>query len=137
MKSFNRLFTGVVFGVLGVSPLGGCANAGGFSQHGSVEMRGPTVRAFALGPAVVHAYAPTSGGRLFTIDAVGSPDAACAAALAQGRDAVSLPGDRVDELTLAPGKVACVAANTRGDYELVWHARAAESAATQLAMAKR
>jgi len=135
MKSFNGLFTGMV---MGISLLGGCASAaGGFPQHGAVEMKGPTVRAFAVGPAVVHAYAPTSGGRLFTTDAVGSPDAACASALARGRDAVSLPGDRVDELTLAPGKVACVAANTRGDYELLWHARAAESATTQLAMAKR
>ncbi|HXJ20823.1 MAG TPA: hypothetical protein VMT03_11380 [Polyangia bacterium] len=122
---------------MGISLLGGCANAGGFSQHGAVELRGPTVRAFAVGPAVVHAYAPTAGGRLFTTDAVGSPDAACAAALAQGRNAEPLPGDKVDELTLAAGKVACVAADTRGPYELVWHARAVEPATTQLVLAKQ
>jgi hypothetical protein len=124
--------------VMGISLLGGCANAGGlYQQHGAVEMRGPTVRAFAVGPAVVHAYAPTAGGRIFTTDAVGSADAACASALAEGRDAVALPGDKVDELTVAAGKVACIAANTRGAYELVWHARADEPVTTQIAMAKR
>jgi hypothetical protein len=134
MKSFNGLFTGVV---MGISLLGGCASSGGFSQRGALEMKGDTVKAFAVGPAVVHAYAQFSGGRLFVKDAAGSGDAACAAALAQGRAAVPLPGDKVDELTVGSGKVACVVSNPRGHYELLWHARPTEQGTVQLAMAPR
>lgn len=133
MKSFKGLFAGMV---IGVSLLGGCASSGGFSQRGAVEMRGQTVRAFAVGPAVVHAYAQFSGGRLFTTDAAGDADAACASALAQGHTATLLPGDKVDELSVPAGKVACVA-NTLARYELLWHARPAEPTALQLAMASR
>jgi hypothetical protein len=124
--------------ILAVSFLGGCASTGGFSERGVIEMQGQAVRAFAVGPAVVHASGSGSGGRLFTTESTIGTDADCAAALAHGRTATPLPGDHVDEVTVERGSVACIASSAPGPYELSWHARTPEPAtAQQLAMARR
>jgi hypothetical protein len=128
-----------VLGMLvGFSFLGGCASGGAVVQRGSVVMNGEAVKAFAAGPAVVHAYSLDGGGRVFVAPAKSGTDADCAGHEAGGSAAKPLEVDRRNVVTLASGQVACVATNNRRSYELMWHARPATAPAEiVLAQARR
>jgi hypothetical protein len=110
--------------MVGFSLLGGCAS-GVAEQRGSVVMARDTVKAFAVGPAVVHAYSLDGGGRVFVAPARSGTDADCADLPKTGPNAAAIAVDRRNVVTLAAGQIACVAANNRRSYELLWHARAA------------
>ena len=130
----NKTALGVL---VGVSLLGGCASGGAVVQRGSVVMSGEAVKAFAAGPAVVHAYSLDGGGRVFVAQAKSGTDADCAGQPAAGA-AMAVEVDRRNVVTLASGQVACVETSSRRNYELMWHARpAAEPSAMVLAQARR
>jgi hypothetical protein len=124
--------------LVGFSFLGGCASGGAGVQRGSVVMSGEAVKAFAAGPAVVHAYSLDGGGRVFVAQAKSGTDADCAGPAAGGAAAMAVEVDRRNVVTLASGQVACVETSGRRSYELMWHARpAAEPSAMVLAQARR
>ncbi|HVU49998.1 MAG TPA: hypothetical protein VHL80_04895 [Polyangia bacterium] len=110
---------------VGFAFLGGCATSGPVEQRGSMIMAPDSVRAFAAGPAVVHAFSMDDGGRVFVVPATTGTDADCVGAAARATSATAVAADRRNVVTVAPGQVACVASNRRGHYELLWHARPA------------
>jgi hypothetical protein len=112
--------------VAGFALLGGCATSGPVEQRGSMVMAPDSVRAFAAGPAVVHAFSMDDGGRVFVAPATTGTDADCLAAVGSATNATVVAVDRRNVVTVAPGQVACVASNGRRNYELLWHARTAE-----------
>ena len=127
----------VVWGMLiGFSFLTGCASGGALGQRGALVMSGEVVKAFAAGPAIVHAYAMNGGGRLFTAPAISGTDADCAGARAEVASATRVEADRRNVITLAPGQVACVASNGRRGYELLWRARPAPVSNAQIVVAQ-
>ena len=107
--------------VVGVSCWAGCAS-GVVEQRGSMVMTRESVRAFAVGPTVVHAYSLDDGGRVFVAPVKTGTDADCADGDAS---ATPVQVDRRNVVTLASGLVACVATSNRRNYELMWHARPA------------
>src|SRR5258708_3341907 len=112
----------------------GCAGAGGgISQRGTVLVQTGSVRAFASGPAVVHAYSQDHGGAVFTAHVVTGTDADCARTPDAGSSA--LPADRVEVVMLAQGQIACVRTQGQRRYELLWHAREASPGAPAVAVA--
>jgi hypothetical protein len=113
--------------VVGFALLGGCASGGSLEQRGSMVMAPDSVRAFAAGPAVVHAYSMDGGGRVFVAPAKTGTDADCVGAAERPTHAEALAVDRRNVVTLAPGQVACVATNGKHNYELMWHARPADA----------
>jgi hypothetical protein len=113
--------------VMGFALLGGCATSGPVEQRGSMVMAPESVRAFAAGPAVVHAYSMDGGGRVFVAPAATGTDADCVGAAERATNASAVAVDRRNVVTVAPGQVACVATNARGNYELMWHARPVET----------
>jgi hypothetical protein len=113
--------------VMGFALLGGCASGGSLEQRGTMVMAPSTVRAFAAGPAVVHAYSLDGGGRVFVAAAKTGTDADCVAAAEHAASTAPVAVDQRNVLTLAPGQVACVVVNNKHDYELMWHARPADA----------
>jgi hypothetical protein len=113
--------------VVGFAFLGGCASSRAVEQRGSIVMAPDSVKAFAAGPAVIHAYSLDGGGRVFVAPAKTGTDADCAGAGESATNASTVAVDRRNVVTLAPGQVACVATNNRRNYELMWHARPAET----------
>jgi hypothetical protein len=118
--------TGLGWLVMGFALLGGCASGSG-EQRGSMVMRPDSVRAFAAGPAVVHAYSLDGGGRVYVAPATTGTDADCVAAAERVTNASAVAVDQRNVVTVAPGQVACVATNGRRNYELMWHARPVET----------
>jgi hypothetical protein len=92
--------------------------------RGTVLTKGPSVKAVRTGPAVIHAYSAFSGGGLYVVPAVTGTDADCAAgtakAVARGEERIE--ADRRVTLKVAASEVACLATNTKGNFELLWHA---------------
>jgi hypothetical protein len=124
--------------LVGFSFLGGCASGGAVVQRGSVVMSGEAVKAFATGPAVVHAYSLDGGGRVFVAQAKSGTDADCAGQPAGGGAAMAVEVDRRNVVTLGSGQVACVETTGPRNYELMWHARpATQPGAMVLAQARR
>src|SRR5260370_17240298 len=81
----------------------GCAGAGGgISQRGTVLVQTGSVRAFASGPAVVHAYSQDGGGAVFTAHLVTGTDADCSRTPAAGPSAP--PPARIPAVMLAQGQ---------------------------------
>jgi hypothetical protein len=135
----TRVMNKAALGLLvGFSFLGGCASGGAVVQRGSVVMSGEAVKAFAAGPAVVHAYSLDGGGRVFVAQAKSGTDADCAGQPAAVSGAVAVEVDRRNVVTLGSGQVACVETSGRRSYELMWHARPAmEPGTIVLAQARR
>lgn len=106
--------------------LSGCTGSRSVTQRGTVLARGESVRAFAAGPADVHAFSMERGGKVFTARAGSGTDADCA----QARGDVGMPiaADTVKVVTLTSGQVAWVSTPGERTYELLWHARAPQSA---------
>jgi len=124
--------------VMGFALLGGCATGGPIGQRGSMVMAPDSVRAFAAGPAVVHAFSMDDGGRVFVAPATTGTDADCVAAAGRATNTTTVAVDRRNVVTVAPGQVACVASNGRRNYELLWHARPAEApSGIMIAQARR
>src|SRR4051812_485655 len=123
---------GLVVGVLMSMAAAGCAGSNGITQRGTVTVNSGTVRAFAVGPAVVHAYSQDRGGRVFAAAAQSGTDADCARARA---GASPLAADSVQVVTIGPGQIACVETDGRRRYELLWHARPATREETAVAVA--
>jgi hypothetical protein len=119
--------------VMGFALLGGCAT-GVAERRGSMVMQPDSVRAFAEGPAVVHAFSMDGGGRIFVAPATTGTDADCASASAASKTEVVV--DRRNTVTVAPGQVACVVASARHNYELLWHARPIETPSQTLLIAQ-
>jgi hypothetical protein len=125
------LVLGIFFSVIAAA---GCAGAGGaITQRGTVMVESGAVKAFAVGPAVVHAYSQDRGGKVYAAVAVDGTDADCAHARAGAPSA--LPADSVQIVTLAPGQIACIEPSGRRNYELLWHARPASAGETAVAIA--
>jgi len=117
--------TKVALGMLvGISLFGGCAS-GVVEQRGSVVMSPDSVKAFAAGPAVVHAYSLDGGGRVFVAPVKSGTDSDCAGRTEASAGATAVAVDRRNVVTLGAGQVACVATNNGRKYELMWHARPA------------
>jgi len=124
--------------VMGFAVLGGCATSGPVEHRGSMVMAPDSVRAFAAGPAVVHAFSMDDGGRVFVAPATSGTDADCVAAAAHATNATAVAVDHRNVVTIAPGQIACVASNGRRNYELLWHARAVETpSGLMIAQARR
>jgi hypothetical protein len=124
---------GLVAGVLFSMVAAGCAGSNAITQRGMVTVNGGAVKAFAAGPAVIHAYSQDGGGRVFAVAAQSGTDADCVRAHAGAPSA--LAADSVQIVTLAAGQVACVETDSRRNYELLWHARPATAAETAVAVA--
>jgi hypothetical protein len=125
------LVLGIFFSVVGAA---GCAGAGGgINQRGTVMVETGAVKAFAVGPAVVHAYSQDRGGRVFAAAAVNGTDADCAHARAVAPS--SLAADSVQVVTLARGQIACIETDSKRNYELLWHARPASPEETAINIA--
>jgi hypothetical protein len=112
--------------MVGFALLGGCAS-GSAERRGSMVMAPDSVRAFVAGPAVVHAYSLDGGGRVFVAPATTGTDADCIGAAERATNASPVAVDQRNVVTVAPGQVACVATNSRRNYELMWHARPVET----------
>jgi hypothetical protein len=110
--------------VVGFAALAGCAS-GTAEQRGSIVMAPDSVHVFAAGPAVVRAYSLDNGGRVFVADAKTGTDADCAGAASAAAAPVAV--DQRNVVTLRAGQVACVATANHRDYELMWHARPAQT----------
>jgi hypothetical protein len=124
--------------VLGFALLGGCAS-GSAEQRGSVVMAPDSVKAVAAGPAVLRAYSMDGGGRVYVVQAKTGTDADCVGAAERSTNASPVLVDRRNVVTLGSGQVACVAANGRHNYELLWRTRPAEapSGGVMVAQARR
>jgi hypothetical protein len=114
----------------------GCASGSALGQRGALVTSGEVVKAFAAGPAIVHAYAMDGGGRLFTAPAISGTDADCVGARAEVASATRVETDRRNVITLATGEVACVASNGRRGYELLWRARPVPVSNAQIVVAQ-
>ena len=134
MKNSSGLLF-VSFSFLSFLLIAGCAGTGAISQRGTVVVSGESVKAFAAGPAVVHAYSQDRGGKVFLVSAVSGTDADCARDKLPA-DGASVPVDAVETLTVGPNQVACLATSGPRAYELLWHAKASAPASFQLASAK-
>jgi len=124
---------GLVLGVLVSVAAAGCAGSNAITQRGTVTINSGAVKAFAAGPAVVHAYSQDRGGRVFAVAAESGTDDDCARARAVAPSA--LAADSIQVVTLAPGQVACIETDSRRNYELLWHARPATPEETAVAVA--
>ena len=111
--------------------LSGCAGGAAVTQRGTVMARGESVRAFAAGPAEVHAFSMERGGKVFTAMAVSGTDADCAQAANSAEAPIA--SDTVKVVKLASGEVACVSTPSQRSYELLWHARTARAGSEETA----
>jgi hypothetical protein len=126
----NDGMVGVFFAIASL----GCASGGaGLGPRGVVVVRGDAVRAFAVGPTVVHAFSMDRGGDVYVAPARTGTDADCVAARAVS-DAQPIAVDRRNVVEIGAGQVACVASTGRA-IELLWHARPAAPRSPELFLA--
>jgi hypothetical protein len=127
----NMMLALVVVGSLA----SGCASGGAVGQRGAVVVKRDTVKAFAVGPSVIHAFTMDQGGNVFLADAKTGTDADCAQARSTGRT-TAVQIDRRNVVELGAGQVACVA--TSGDHplELLWHAQSDAQSANPMMLAQ-
>ena len=130
----NKMVMGMM--VVGFAALAGCASGGVVERRGTIVMAPDAVRAFAAGPAVVHAYSLDNGGRGFIARATTGTDADCAAAGTRVTAGAALAVDQRNVVTLLPGEVACVATTSHRNYELMWHTRPAEAPGATILVAQ-
>lgn len=118
------------FAIVGIILLMACA-ATGVARHindpplrGAVETSGRSFRALRTGPVVIHAYSAFRGGGLYTVPVIDRTDADCAA---QGPPngpprPELMEANRRMTIRVAGGELACLATDTQGTFELLWHA---------------
>jgi hypothetical protein len=113
--------------------LAGVAHAGeGAARRGQVNVQATAAKAVVAGPAVVKVYSGFSGAKVFVADAASGTDADCVAA-AGGAAGTALSADRIELVSVAAGKIACVASTGRQPVELLWHAQSATPATALIA----
>jgi hypothetical protein len=107
-------------------------------RRGAMAVKGRTVKAVTMGPAMLHGYSGFPGGAIFVVQAVSGTDADCAAALANGANVRPTPliADRVAQVSVGAGQVACLATDTQRSFELLWHSFAIDSSETIVASAR-
>jgi hypothetical protein len=112
--------------------------AGTVANRGAMAVKGRTVKAVTMGPEKLHGYSGVPGGAIFVVDAVTGTDADCAAALAKGANLLATPliADRVAQVSVGAGQVACLATDTQRSFELLWHTFAIDSSETIVASAR-
>jgi hypothetical protein len=117
MKTTTKILSLVSFLALGFA---GVAHAGdGAARRGQVNVQASASKAVVAGPAVVKVYSQFSGASVFVTAAVSGTDADCAAA---GRPTgTGLTADRVEQVSVAAGQIACVASTGAKTVELLWH----------------
>jgi hypothetical protein len=114
----NTLWALLLVGSVG----SGCAGRAGLAQRGSVVVSGDAVKAFAAGPAVVHAFSMDRGGGVYTAAATTGTDADCVQSLASNHGrSTPLQVDQRNVVKVGAGQVACVATQSDHPIELVWH----------------
>jgi len=128
----NGLLLLTTLATLGAS---GTASAAATAERGTVVARGHANKVVVAGPVAVHVYSQFAGGAIYTAPNRTGTDRDCAAAAGP---VTALASDRVAELSVGQGQVACVSTSVHGSFELVWHAvgRPAQTA-TLLAKAGR
>jgi hypothetical protein len=118
------------FAIVGIILLMACA-ATGVARHvndpplrGIVETEGRSVRALRTGPAVIHAYSAFRGGDLYTVPLIDGTDADCVAQASPNGSPESelVEANRRMTIWVPDGELACLATDTRGSFELLWHA---------------
>jgi len=129
----NTKTKGWVVGFLFSVAAAGCAGSSAITQRGTVLVSNGSVKAFAAGPAIVHAYSGDHGGKVFAVAAQSGTDADCTRARAVAPSA--LAADSIQVVTLAPGQIACVETDSKRNYELLWHARMATPEETAFSVA--
>jgi predicted TIM-barrel enzyme len=97
-----------------------------------VNVQAAAAKAVVAGPAVVKVYSGFSGAKVFVADAASGTDADCVAA-AGAAAGTALSADRVELVSVAAGKIACVASTGRQPVELLWHAQSATPATALIA----
>jgi hypothetical protein len=122
VSSSLRMIAGFVALALATCGAPGLAVAKSRGPRGAVVTHGPSSKAVAAGPIVMHAYSQFAGGSLYAVRAVTGTDADCANAT--GRP-VALPPDRVASFAVGSGEIACLVTTTKGSFELLWHERPA------------
>lgn len=107
-------------------------------RRGTVEAKGPAVKAVTTGPALIHAYSSFSGGAVFLAPVVVGGDADCSEALAKDRNDRPIPlvADRVLYVPIGAGQVACLRTDTERFFELIWHAFDTDGPETCVAKSK-
>ncbi|MEA2698750.1 MAG: hypothetical protein QOI66_3021 [Myxococcales bacterium] len=96
------------------------------ARRGSVVVEKMSVKAVVAGPVDIHAYSAFAGGTLYLADAVTGTDRDCAPAATAGAGMDSgavLRADRIENVAVAEGKVACLATSGQRSIEVLWHAR--------------
>jgi hypothetical protein len=128
-KLFALLFVG--------SLTAGCAGGPGVAPRGSVVVSGDSVKAFATGPAVVHAFSEDRGGTVYTAPATTGTDADCVRAGVADRDhARELQVDERNVVEVPTDQVACVATKSDRRFELLWHAERGVMPTNQMLIAQ-
>jgi hypothetical protein len=93
------------------------------ARRGTVFATGPGTKAVTVGPVVFHGYSGFPGGAIFLAPAATGTDADCAAAAGQGSlSRTTLIADRIEQISVGPGQVACLVTDTKRPFELLWHA---------------
>jgi len=107
-------------------------------RRGTVVATGHVVKAVTAGPALVHGYSDIAGGTLFLARAVTGTDADCSAALANHDAGVRTPlvADRVAQVSVGAGQIACLVTDTHRSFELLWHAFSTGTSATVVASSR-
>src|SRR5450432_2394794 len=99
----------------------GCAGGAGLAQRGAVVVPGESVKAFAAGPAVVHAFSMDRGGDIYTAPATTGTDADCVQGRPRSHDhQTPLNVDQRNVVEVGFGQVACIASKSDRPIELVW-----------------
>jgi hypothetical protein len=115
----NTLFALLFVGNLAA----GCAGGPGLAPRGSVVVSRDSVKAFAAGPTVVHAFSQDRGGDVYTAPATTGTDADCLPAHVGNRvQATELRVDQRNIVEVPAGQVACVATKSDRRVEVLWHA---------------
>jgi hypothetical protein len=123
MKKIISLALAITSLVSAYAPKSHAQGPAPMDRRGTVFAAGPTVKVVTAGPVVFHGYSGFPGGAIFLAPAVTGTDADCIATAGQGALVrTALPVDRVAEISVGPGQVACLVTETKRPFELLWHA---------------
>src|SRR5262245_56848113 len=107
MKTIAKLFIG--FSLIAAS----AAASADAPRRGAVTVAGPSVKAVVAGPTSIRAYAAFAGGVIYTAPAVSGTDSDCRA---RSATTTALPADKMVELTVGAGQVACLETVRAGSF---------------------
>ena len=90
--------------------------------RGEVHHAGAGDRAVVTGPVTIHAYSGFKGGEVYTVPVASGGDTDCGADRAMSGSRVRLDADRIRQIEIPAGSMACLAADQHRSLELLWHA---------------